>query len=67
MENHQLGTHNDKMRSKSSTGNTPNTHNLFGPFAQIRQLFGIFLVNANITCPLSMCNIKVLAQLANAT
>ena len=67
MENHQLGTHNDKMCSKSSTENTPNTQNLFDPFAQIGQSFGIFLVNALITCPMSMFNMKVLAQLANAT
>ena len=29
-------------------------HNLFGPFAKIGQLFGIFLKKARITCPLSM-------------
>ena len=29
-------------------------HNLFGPSAQIGQLFGIFLKKALITCPLSM-------------
>ena len=30
-------------------------HNLFGPSAQIGQLFGIFLKKVLITCPLSVC------------
>ena len=33
-------------------------HNLFGPSAQIGQLFGIFLKKAPITYPLSMYQVK---------
>ena len=38
LENHGLGT-----CVESSTGNTPNSHNLFGPSAQIGQLFGVHI------------------------
>ena len=31
MENHGLGTHNDKMCAESSTGNTPNTPQFIRP------------------------------------
>ena len=45
IESHELGTHNDKICSESSTGSstgsTPNVPHLFGPSAQICQLFGI--------------------------
>ena len=44
MENHGLRTHNDKVCADSSTGNTPNTP----------QLFGISYKKAHITFPLSM-------------
>ena len=45
MENHGLGTHNDKICAKSSTENTSSIipHNLFGQSAQIAQSFGTFL------------------------
>ena len=43
MENHRVVTHNKKnvLRVQLEMPQIP--HNLFGPFAQIGQLFGIFL------------------------
>ena len=53
MENHGLGTQNDKMlRFQLEIPQINN--NLFGPFTPINLLFGICLKNVLITCPLSM-------------
>ena len=46
LENHGLGTHNDKI--------TPNTPQFILPICQNRPIFGIFLKKILITCPLSM-------------
>ena len=57
MENHGLGTHNDKIFdnmwfNRKYVSQIP--PNFFGPSTQIGQLYGIFLKNALITYPLSM-------------
>ena len=39
MENHGLGTHNDKICTEMSTGNTPNTPQLIRPIHQNRPIF----------------------------
>jgi hypothetical protein len=58
MENH-LWKYDDKICTESSTENTPTIlHNLFGPSAQIGQLFGIFLRKVPITIPLSWATIR---------
>ena len=57
MENYGLGTHSDKMCADKyfNWKYVPQIpHNLFGPSAQIDQLFGIFLKKAFIRCLLFM-------------
>ena len=59
MENHRVGTHNEEIVLIVQLEMPQIPHNLFGPFAQIGQLFGIFLKRAAITCPLSMLRDEV--------
>ena len=55
MENHGIGTHNDKNCVLIVQLEIPQIpYNLLGPPAQIGQLFGIFFKKALIRCPLSM-------------
>ena len=55
MENHGLGTHNDKLCADTVELEIPQIpYNLSGPSAQVAQWYGIIWKKALITCPLSM-------------
>ena len=56
IENHGLGTHNDKIYAKSSTGNTTSTPQFIWPICMLPKSanFWVIFEKAVITCPLSM-------------